>query len=295
MRYSVSEMNRTTFRAALAATAVGCSALVFGLRAQQAAPVGAPAKPHSAPIGYDDTPMLPGQPWRVHDIKRPHPPMVTPGDKPGGPPSDAVVLFDGKDLSRWVQQGRGNQKGQMVPAAWKVEDGYIEEVGGTGDLISKEKFGNCQIHLEWMAPPVVVGDSQDRGNSGVLLMHHYEIQVLDSWNNVTYADGQAGAIYGQHPPLVNVSRKPGEWQTYDIIFEAPRFEGEKLAKPAYATVIYNGVVVHHHEQIIGRMVHREVATYAPHAAEEPFALQDHGTKVRYRNIWIRRLKDYDQP
>lgn len=248
----------------------------------------------TSPLGYEDTPVLPGQKWRVHDLNRPRPPVVTPGARWGDPPSDAIVLFDGKDLSHWVQRGRGAEQGRLVPARWKVENGYVEVVGGTGDLITKEKFGDCQLHVEWAAPAEIDGSGQWRGNSGVLLMSRYEIQVLDSWENPTYADGQAGAIYGQWPPLVNPARRPGEWQSFDIVFEAPRFEGEKLVKPGYVTVFYNGVLVHHRQEIIGRMAHRRVGTYAPHGPEEPLALQDHDTKVRYRNIWIRKLKGHDQ-
>jgi hypothetical protein len=238
-------------------------------------------------IGYEDTPMLPGQKWRVHDIKRPHPRLVTPAAKPGGPPSDAIVLFDGKDLSKWMSKGGA--------PTWKVENGYAEVAIGGGDIFTSEKFGDIQLHIEWATPSDIAGSSQDRGNSGVLLMGRYEIQVLDSYNNVTYADGQAGSLYGQWPPLVNASRKPGEWQTYDIVFEAPVFEGSKLVKPAYATVFHNGVLLHNRKEILGRMVHRELATYTPHGAEEPLALQNHNTKVRYRNIWLRRLTPYDQP
>ena len=248
----------------------------------------------TSPVGYEDTPMLPGQPWRVHDIKRPHPREVTPGSQPGSPPSDAIVLFDGKDLSRWETPGRGQNGGKMLPSRWKVAGGCVEVAGGTGDLVSKEKFGNAQYHIEWAAPTVIDGTSQWRGNSGILLMSRYEIQVLDSVDNPTYADGQAGAIYGQWPPLVNPARKRGEWQTYDIFFEAPQFEGGKLTKPAYVTVVFNGVLVHHHKEIIGRMAHRVVGTYAPHAPEEPLALQDHDTPVRYRNIWVRRIGQYDR-
>jgi hypothetical protein len=248
----------------------------------------------TSPPGYEDTPVLPGQKWRVHDLHRPHPPVVAPGGRAGDPPSDAIVLFDGKDLSQWVQRGRGAERGKLVPPRWKVEHGYMEVVGGTGDLMTKEKFGDCQLHIEWAAPAEIDGSGQWRGNSGVLLMSRYEIQVLDSWENPTYADGQAGAIYGQWPPLVNPARRPGEWQSFDIVFEAPRFEGDQLVKPAYVTVFYNGVLVHHRQEIIGRMAHRRVGTYAPHGPEEPLALQDHDTKVRYRNIWIRRLKGYDQ-
>jgi hypothetical protein len=154
--------------------------------------------------------------------------VVTPGAKPGNPPSDAIVLFDGKDLSHWTAE----TKHGPAPAAWKVENGYMEIVPGSGTLVSKEKFGDIQLHLEWAAPASITGDSQWRGNSGVLIMNRYEIQVLDSYHNLTYADGQAGAIYGQWPPLVNAARKPGEWQTYDIVFEAPKFDGGKLKKPA---------------------------------------------------------------
>lgn len=247
----------------------------------------------SAP-GYSDTPVLPEQKWRVHDIARPHPAMVTPGAACAQPPSDAIVLFDGKNLSRWLERGKGPNRGKIVEPGWKLENGYMEVVSGTGDLFTKEKFGDCQLHIEWAAPAEIEGSGQWRGNSGVLLMSRYEIQVLDSWDNPTYADGQAGAIYGQYPPLVNASRKPGEWQSFDIVFEAPRFEGEKLVSPAYATVFHNGVLVHHRQEIIGRMAHRRVGTYAPHEPEEPLALQNHDTFVRYRNIWIRKLKGYDQ-
>jgi 3-keto-disaccharide hydrolase len=246
---------------------------------------------HHAAIGYSDTPVLPGQKWRVHDIDRPRPPMVTPGANPGDPPSDAVVLFDGKNLSHWTC----SLKGQDVAPAWKVENGYIEVIPGTGDLVSKEKFGDCQIHVEWATPSVVQGESQDRGNSGILIMNRYEVQVLDSYGNVTYADGQAGALYGQWPPLVNASRPPGKWQTYDIAWVAPKFEGGKLVKPAYATVFHNGVLLHDHQEVLGTMVHRAVAVYTPHGSEEPLGLQNHGTYVRYRNIWVRRVKGYDQP
>jgi len=245
----------------------------------------------SEPVGYRDTPQLPGQKWKVHDIDRPHPRMVTPGSQPGAPPSDAIVLFDGKNLSKWDNIGK---KGQVTPASWKVGNGYFECVGGTGDLVTKEKFGDIQLHIEWASPEVIKGSSQSRGNSGVLIMHRYEIQVLDSWNNLTYADGQAGSIYGQWPPLVNASRPTGQYNVYDIVFKAPKFEGGKVVKPAYATVFENGILLHDHQEIIGGMVHRQVAHYEPHAAEEPLGLQDHGTPVRYRNIWVRKLTGYDQ-
>jgi hypothetical protein len=286
--YNNRDMNRQISAALL--IAVGIAGVTVLVKGQNAKP-----KYRTSPVGYNDTPVLPGQKWRVHDIDRPRPHVVTPGTVPGSPPSDAVVLFDGKDLSKWIGQGKARNGAKQGAPGWKVQNGYVEVVGGSGDLVSKEKFGNAQMHVEWTSPVEITGDSQWRGNSGILIMGRYEIQVLDSYNNKTYADGQAGAIYGQWPPLVNASRKPGEWQTYDIIFEAPRFEGTKVAKPAYVTVIHNGVVVQHHQEIIGQMAHRIIKAYEPHQAEEPLALQDHDTPVRYRNIWVRRIAGYDQP
>ena len=247
-------------------------------------------------LGFEDTPMLPNLPWHVHDDRRPHPRVVTPAAECGGAPSDAIVLFNGKDLSAWTSHASSiTHAGSSGRPEWKVEDGYFEVIPRTGDIETKEKFGDCQLHVEWAAPPEVHGNSQSRGNSGVILMGLYEIQVLDSYNNPTYADGQAGAIYGQWPPLVNSTRKPGEWQSYDIVFEAPKFEGEKLVKPAYFTVFLNGVLLHNHKESMGPMVYRQVAHYRPHPAEEPLVLQNHNSPVRYRNIWIRRLGGYDEP
>jgi hypothetical protein len=231
------------------------------------------------PTGYKDTPLLPGGKWHVHDPDRP-PPRSVSAREPGAPPSDAIVLFDGKDLSAW--------KNGDKPAGWKVENGYAE-VNGTGNIETRESFGDCQLHVEWAEPAKVEGESQGRGNSGVFLMGRYEIQVLDSYDNRTYADGQCGALYGQEPPLVNACRKPGEWQSYDIVFRAPRFEGDKLASPGVVTVLQNGVVVQHAQPFLGATVHRALAQYSPHAPTAPLALQDHGNPVRYRNIWIRRL------
>lgn len=241
-------------------------------------------------LGYDDTPRIPGQTWRVHDNSRKHPPKVTPAAVPGGAPSDAIVLFDGKDLSQWVARLRG---GKVGPPEWKVENGYVEVVPGKGGIATKEKFGDAQIHIEWQELPDVSGTSQSRGNSGVEIMGRYEIQVLDSYQDLTYADGQAASIYGQWPPMVNATRKAGEWNVYDIVFEAPKFDGAKVVKPAYITLFHNGIVVHNRQEVIGRAVHAKVATYEPHGAEEPLSLQNHGNAVRYRNIWIRRLKGYD--
>lgn len=251
----------------------------------------------TSPTGYSDTPVLPGQKWKVHDIDRPKPRVVTPGtessqERPGLPPSDAVVLFNGKDLSQWGVIKRGSP--DLQPATWKVENGYMEIVPGAGTIQTREKFGDIQLHLEWSAPTTPSGDSQWRANSGVLIMGLYEVQVLDCYNNPTYADGQAASIYGQWPPLVNACRKPGEWQVYDIVFEAPKFENGKLVKPAYETIFHNGVLMHNRKEVIGRMAHRVVGTYAPHEGELPLALQDHDVPVRYRNIWIRRLKGYDE-
>ena len=249
--------------------------------------------PKPGDLGFTDTPMLPGMPWHVHDPARPHPKVVTPGAVPGAPPSDAVVLFDGKDLSKWCQAGKGADAGKLVDAKWPVRNGYFEVGPETGDLRTRDSFGDMQLHIEWSEPADVTGTSQGRGNSGVFPMSLYEIQVLDAYNNPTYADGQAGAIYGQYPPLANAARKPGEWQTYDIVFEAPKFEGEKLVKPAYQTVIWNGVVVHLHKQVMGPMVYRQVAHYTPHAPELPLSLQDHHNAVRYRNVWVRKLGKYE--
>lgn len=230
--------------------------------------------------GYDDTPKLPGSEWRVHDSKRPRPVVVTPGATPGAAPSDAVVLFDGRDLSKW--------KGDGGDAKWKLVDGAME-VNGTGSIQTRDGFGDMQLHIEWATPAVAEGDSQGRGNSGVIMMGCYEIQVLDSYQNETYADGQSASMYGQYPPLVNACRKPGEWQTYDILFRAPRFDGGKLAAPAEVTVLHNGIVVHHHAKFIGATAHRSVAAYSPHEPAGPILLQDHGNPVRYRNIWVRKL------
>ncbi len=248
------------------------------------------------PTGYTDTPFLPGDRWRVHDDARPRPRIVEPGtastpDKAGAPPSDAIVLFDGTDLSQWVQRGRG---GKILDPVWKVENGYMELVPKTGSHRTKEAFGDVQLHIEWATPSAPNGSSQARGNSGVLLMELYEIQILDSYDNISYADGQAGSIYGQYPPLVNASRKPGAWQSYDIVFKAPRFNEGKLEKPAYVTVFHNGILLHHRKEMMGPMRHKKPSEYSPHAAELPLLLQSHGNPVRYRNIWARRL-DLDHP
>jgi len=207
------------------------------------------------------------------------PPVVTPGEGCGAPPSDAIILFDGKDLSEW--EGGEN---------WIVENGYA--IAQKNGITSKKKFGDIQLHLEFATPEKIEGSGQGRGNSGVYLMGRYEVQILDSYQNPTYYDGQCGAIYKQHPPLVNASRKPGEWQTYDIIFTAPRFDKDgKLLKPAYVTVIHNGVVVQNHFEIEGTTAWDAPPKYAPHAEKEPIHIQFHGNPVKFRNIWVRELHE----
>ena len=243
-------------------------------------------------LGYDNTPLIPGSKWRVHDSSRPRPRLVTPGPEVSTPaPSDAIRLFDGKDLSQWATM----TKGQATEPKWKVENGYMEVVPKTGAIQTREKFGDVQLHIEWSSPAEIQGKSQERGNSGVIFMNRYEIQVLDSFENPTYADGQAGSIYGQWPPLVNAMRKPGEWNMYDIVFEAPKFADGKLMKPGYATVFHNGVVLQNRQEILGDTPHARNGKYVAHGPEEPLQLQNHGSMVRYRNIWIRRLKGYDEP
>ena len=207
----------------------------------------------------------------------PEPKKVDPGP-PGGPPSDAVVLFDGKDLSKW----KGGEN-------WEIKDGYA--IARKNGISTKDAFGDCQLHLEFATPEKVSGSGQGRGNSGVYLMGKYEVQILDSWNNPTYFDGQCGSIYKQTPPLVNVSRKPGEWQTYDILFEAPRFaEDGKVKRPGYVTVLQNGVVVQNHFELQGGTFYDRPAQYQKHPEKLPLDLQYHGNPVRFRNIWIREMK-----
>jgi len=211
------------------------------------------------------------------------PPIVTPGRTSADPPSDAIVLFNGKDLSHW----RGKDGGA---APWTIRDGYVEVAPGTGDIATAEKFGDVQLHIEWSTPAVVKGEGQERGNSGVFLMDRYEVQVLDSYDNKTYFHGQAGSVYKQYAPLVNASRKPGEWQTYDIVFHAPKFDDQgKVTDRARVTVLHNGVLIQNNVEIYGLTYNDRPAIYIVHPPEQPLHLQDHGNPVRYRNIWIRRL------
>jgi len=224
--------------------------------------------------------------WPVHDPNRPQPRIVAPG--PAGPPipapADAVVLFDGKDLSQWT-----DAKGQ--PARWKVENGYMEVVAKTGGIRTARGFGDCQIHVEWMAPEPAKGKDQDRGNSGVFLMDTYEVQILDCYGNTTYADGMTAALYGQFPPLVNACRPPGEWQTYDIVFHRPRFDTDgKVLAPARMTVLHNGLLVHECAVLTGPTAHKARPPYKMHPDRLPILLQDHGHPVRFRNIWLRELE-----
>jgi hypothetical protein len=207
----------------------------------------------------------------------PEPVVVTPG-KDNGPPSDAVVLFDGKDLSRW---NNGDK--------WIIKDGYA--IAAKTGITTKDSFGDCQLHLEFASPEEVRGKGQGRGNSGIYIMGRYEVQILDSYQNETYFDGQCGSLYKQHPPLVNACRKPGEWQTYDIVFEGPRFEDKKLVRPGYVTVIHNGIVVQNHFELKGGTYYDRPAAYTPHGPKAPLNLQFHGDPVKFRNIWIRELKE----
>lgn len=233
--------------------------------------------------------------WLVHDRDRPLPPVVDPGtastqEQPGRPPSDAVVIFDGGSL-----EGLAAVDG--TPTKWLLKDGTLECAPGAGYVRTLQAFGDCQVHLEWAAPAVVKGDSQGRGNSGVMFgFERYEVQVLDSYENRTYADGSAASIYGQYPPLVNATRPPGQWQTYDIIWTAPRFDEEgKLLAKARVTVIHNGVLVQNNVELTGRTPWIGRPPYQAHAERLPLYFQDHGNPVRYRNIWVRELGNHRHP
>ena len=227
--------------------------------------------------------------WAVHDMNRPIPRVVTPAEFPGQQPSDAIVLFDGRNFSQWISEKDGS------PVKWKIESGYMEVVKETGDIRTKQAFGNCQLHIEWATPAKATGSSQDSGNSGVFLMSKYEVQVLNTYRNRTYADGMAGAMYGQSPPLVNVCRPPGQWQSYDIIFHRPIFKKGKVVKLATITVFHNGVLVQDHFEIEGATVWKKRAKYEAHPDKLPLMLQDHDNPVRYRNIWIRELPETQNP
>ncbi len=248
-----------------------------------ACPLAAGAETGSDGLGYEDGPFLPNSPWRVHDRKRPQPPLVAPGSaglcpQAATPPSDAIVLFDGKNLSQW--EG-GNEKG--------IENGCVNIVK-TGELRTKKHFGDCQLHVEWATPAKADGGNMQWGNSGVLFFGLYEVQIIESHDSHIYADGNAGAIYGQYPVLVNPARKPGQWQSFDIVFLAPRFDGKKLLRPAYLTVLFNGVLVQCHRAVLGAVAHRQLPAYKAPISQGPIQLQQHGSAVRFRNIWVRPLK-----
>jgi hypothetical protein len=223
----------------------------------------------AVPLSAQSIEYLPGIDW-------PEPPVVTPGKTAADPPSDAIVLFDGQNLSAW----EGAEK-------WRVENGTA--IVGTGMIKTKQQFGDCQLHIEWSVP-VSEAEGQDRGNSGIYFMDAYELQVLDSYKNKTYPDGQAGAIYKQSPPMVNAMRPPGEWNVYDIAWTAPRFkEDGSLESPARITVFHNGVLIQNNFELAGNTFWHEPASYTKHEAKLPISLQDHGNPVRYRNIWVREI------
>ncbi len=226
-------------------------------------------------FGYKDTPIQPWSGYHVHDPDRPAPPRVRTG-APGEPPSDAIVLFDGTDLSQWQ------------PTKWQVRDGYVEVT--EGPLITREVFGDVQLHVEWRTPDPPEGETMNRGNSGVNLMSVFEVQVFDSHTVKVYPDGQAAAVYAQTPPLVSAVREPGIWQTYDIIFFAPKFNAGQMVEPPRLTMFHNGVLVHHNQEIYGGVAHRRLPRpIEVGRTKAPLLLGGHHNPVRFRNIWVRRL------
>jgi hypothetical protein len=229
--------------------------------------------------------------WFQHDVRRPKPLVVEPAEEliPSKPPRDAIILFDGTNLDAWKSREGG-------PAKWKVVDGTLETIPGSGIIETKRSFGDIQLHVEWATPKPAVGKGQDRGNSGIFLMGQFEIQVLDSYNAETYADGQAGAIYGQYPPLFNASRPPGEWQSYDIAFRRPRFDSSgKLLEPARITVLQNGILIQNNEEPFGPTSWLKWLPYTDRGDRGPIALQDHDHPVHFRNIWLREMPERSAP
>ncbi len=239
---------------------------------------------------YGDPPNA-THPWGVHDMNRPQPVHVYPGsfssdEHPGTPPSDAVILFGGRpeDIEKWQAD-----KPTGEPTKWIVENGLLQCVPGSGYIRTKQEFSDCQLHVEWSEPENIEGASQGRGNSGVFLMGQVEVQVLDSYNNPTYPDGSASSIYGINPPMVNVIRPPGKWQTYDIVFRRPLFKDGKEVDPGYITVFVNGVLTQDHTALEGKGGHKSRSVAQPFPETGPLKLQDHGNPVRFRNIWLRPL------
>lgn len=223
-------------------------------------------------------------PPEATEFYEPVPPVVSPGVSATTPPSDAIVLFNGKDLSSWEGEKEGD-------ATWTVENGILTVKPGTGGIKTKQAFGDLQIHLEWRSPEVIKGEGQGRGNSGVYIMNKYELQILDSYNNKTYTNGQAASIYKQSPPLVNATSPTGEWNTYDIIFIAPRFNSDgMLISPAKITAFHNGVLVQNNYELLGPTEYIGIPNYTPHEEKLPLHLQDHGDLVSFRNIWVRELQ-----
>ncbi len=251
----------------------------------------------SAEKGENENPLK-HDGFKVHDMDQPKPTIIRAGATDDAPPSDAIVLFDGKDMSKWNQQ---SEKAKKAKKTWRIVNGAMQPTKGAGTLQTNQPFGSMQLHIEWRTPERVVGTGQGRGNSGVFMMGHYELQVLDCWqkkagddyDNPTYADGQAGSVYGQKPPLVNACRSHHEWQSYDVIFHRPIFNKDgSVKKKATITVIQNGVLIQDHWEILGNTNHKRRAAYSKgHADKLPITLQDHGNPTEFRNIWVRELKD----
>jgi len=273
MRFASPLVRRFVFGSLILATSAATASA-----ADEKKPSAKEQKPAAAKPGAAKPSAAPSREY-VSGKKWDEPKVVTPGAEASSPPSDAIVIFDGKDLEKGFTGGKG----------WTVKDG-VATVGGGAGVTSKQAFGSCQLHIEWATPDVVKGEGQGRGNSGVYLMGIYEVQILDSYENKTYFDGQAASIYKQRPPLVNACRKPGEWQSYDIIFTAPKFAADgKLEKPVYVTVLHNGVLVQNHFELEGGTFYDRPPAYSKHAEKLPFNLQNHGNPTKFRNIWVREL------
>lgn len=236
---------------------------------------------HNIGIAQKKHALLPNG-WHVYDMKRPQPVKVTSGKTDSDAPSDAIILFDGTNFDEW-EGSKGSQ------SKWKLGNGFMEITKGSKSIHTRRAFGNMQLHIEWATPEKIEYKGRKRGNSGIYLMGLYEIQIMDAWENSTSADAMAGAVYGQNPALVNVSKRPGEWQSYDIIFKAPVFKEGKLVSPAYVTVLQNGVLIHNNTEIYGPTHHTGVLPYQKSEEKLPLMLQNHGSPNRFRNIWVREL------